>query len=59
MSRKPEIASVPRAARVRAVDTQILTPRAPLAIKDTEGVRWAGQACGGHRQGGQWGMGVA
>lgn len=33
------------------MDTQILTPWALLAIEDTEGVRWAGQACGGHRQG--------
>lgn len=43
-------APAPRRAKDRAVDTQILTPWAPLTIEDTEGVRWAGQACGGHRQ---------
>lgn len=63
LRRKPGAASVPparalpRRARDRAVNTQILTPWAPLAIENTEGVRWAGQACGGHRQGvnGAWG----
>lgn len=48
-------APAPSRARDRVVGTQLLTPRALLAIEDTVGVGRAGQACGG-QTGGQRGM---